>query len=62
MPPGAVLAKLDTWTIVERTSKQEASFALGLDLRELGLQDVDELGKAAEGEQHDRWEGGRTAG
>ena len=44
MPPGrATLSKLDAWTIVERTSKEEAGLALGLDLRELALQDIDEI-------------------
>ena len=39
-----MLAKLDSWTIIERTSKEEAAMALGLDLRELALQDIDEIG------------------
>ncbi len=40
----APLSKLDAWTIVERTTKETAKEALGLDLRELALQDVDEIG------------------
>lgn len=44
----APLAKLDAWTIVERTSKAEASEAIGLDLRELALQDIDEIGVCTE--------------
>ena len=38
------LSKLDAWTIVERTTKETAKEAVGLDLRELALNDVDEIG------------------
>ena len=40
----APLSKLDAWTIVERTTKETAKEAVGLDLRELALNDVDEIG------------------
>ena len=42
----APLSKLDAWTIVERTSKDEASDAVGLDLRDLALQDIARCGSA----------------
>ena len=42
-PMSTPAAKLDLWTIVSRTSKAEAHLALALDLRDLALQDAEEL-------------------
>jgi Leucine-rich repeat (LRR) protein len=36
-------ARLDAWTIISRTSHPEAPLAVALDLRELALQDVEEM-------------------
>ena len=41
--PPAPQAKLDTWSIVGRTSAAEAHLATALDLRDLSLQDVEEI-------------------
>ena len=37
------ISRLDAWTIVQRTSQPEAHLALALDLREVALQDVEEI-------------------
>ena len=35
--------RLDAWTIVQRTSQPEAHLALALDLRDSGLQDIEDI-------------------
>ena len=43
MATGQPLARLDSFTVVSRTAYAEAHQAIALDLRELALQDVEEI-------------------